>query len=150
MTTAETSSSTTRVLPTNVREVSGSDKTLAEAVTSQEVPRPDVMDFNTWQVWRKGVGRRPTIGKGDPQVTSSKNEADLWRATMERYHGKDWRVRLEEAQLAAAEAAEEARKASVKVGESFAKGVFPTWAPFSLLRSPRRNCGGSAGRREEG
>ena len=88
----------------DVREVSGSDKSLAEIISVGEVPKPDVMDFNTWQVWRRDIGLRPQTTRKDPATTTPKQEAELWRATMQTLYGADWRIRLEEAQLAAAEA----------------------------------------------
>ena len=103
-----------RVLPSEqgLREVSKEDRSLSECVTAGAVPTPGLMDFNQWQVWRKGPGRRPRTSQGDPVTTTPRQEADLWRSTMQSLHGQDWRALLEEAQLAEAEASEDAPAAN--------------------------------------
>ena len=84
--------------------MSGSEASLAECIADGSVPKPDLGDWNTWLVWRKGAGRRPKVSLGDRLSTSSRQESDLWKATMQRLYGADWRTQLEEAQLAAADA----------------------------------------------
>ena len=87
-----------RVLDSPAREVSGTEDTLAAAIESGLVPAPDVMDWKGWLAWRKGPGKRPTTRAGDPLPTDSRQESVLWRATMQRVHGSEWRVLLEERQ----------------------------------------------------
>jgi hypothetical protein len=67
-----------------------------------------LMNFNEWQKWRSGAGRRPTKKK-DGVSTTSKEEAQLWRATMEANHGDDWMVDLAalQAQVSEEEEAED-------------------------------------------
>ena len=111
---------------TDVREVSGGDGTLAESIAGGDVPMPAVMDFNAWQQWRKGPGRRPQTTKGDPATTTPRQESELWRGTMQRLFGaEEWRTRLEEAQLAAPEAAETAPTGAAGSGASAAAAVEP-------------------------
>ena len=76
------------------KEVSGSTETLAYHVDeSCDILAPDLLDFNSWQVWRTGAGRRPTKVR-DGYSTTAKFEADLWRATMKEVHGDDWYFEL--------------------------------------------------------
>jgi len=75
------------------REVSGTDLPFEEAVSAELVPKPELMTWNDWQAWRRGVGLRPTIaadgGRGEGKV-----EAALWRRVMQVYHGDDWAAQL--------------------------------------------------------
>ena len=52
------------------------------------------MGFNDWQVWRRTSGTRPTKKIGDEQGRTTKEEADLWRATMLDLFGEDWAAEL--------------------------------------------------------
>ena len=113
------------MLEQGVREVSGSEASLAECIADGSVPKPDLGDWNTWLVWRKGAGRRPKVSLGDRSSTSSRQESDLWKATMQRLYGADWRTQLEEAQLAAADAEDAAGAPSTRsptVGDAPAVG----------------------------
>ena len=113
-----------------VREVSGSEVSLAECIANGSVPKPELGDWNTWVFWRRGAGRRPEVSLGDPLSTSARQEADLRRSTMQKLYGADWRTQLEEAQLAAAEAEEAAGTPSVAYGpgtRQAAPGVTPGW-----------------------
>ena len=69
--------------------------TFEEAVEGGEIPSPPLMSWNDFQRWRSTDGRRPSR-----TVRSHRQEAALWRAAMERYHGATWRERLEEQELA--------------------------------------------------
>ena len=40
-----------------VTEVSGSDKTLSQAIKDGDVAKPDLMSYNAWISWRKAEGR---------------------------------------------------------------------------------------------
>ena len=77
---------------TNVdtREVgSGLDVRLLEAIRNEDVPKPALMDFNDWQVWRRDLGKRPLRSR-DGVYTTSKFEVTLWRATMLELYGNTW------------------------------------------------------------
>ncbi len=54
------------------RQMSGSDKTLADALA--DVPAPSLMCFNDWQKWRKTSGTRPGVARGDPAMSTSTQE----------------------------------------------------------------------------
>ena len=83
----------------DVMEVSGSELTLQEAMNTGLLPQPELMTFNAWQRWRAGPGGRPTLKKGDRYSTSSGEEANLWRTTMEALYGSDWRTDLEDKEV---------------------------------------------------
>ena len=42
------------------QEVSGTDDLLCHAIDQGDIAVPTLMNFNDWQKWRSGVGRRPT------------------------------------------------------------------------------------------
>ena len=93
-----------RILEVGVREITGSDQaSLASAIRDGTVPRPPLLDWKDWQVWRRDLGKRPKVGLGDPRSTTSREESALWRGTMARVHGLDWRAVLEEQQAAVEE-----------------------------------------------
>ena len=69
---------------------------LSEAIASGSVPAPELLGFNDWQVWRRTSGTRPTKKKGDEQGRTTKEEADLWRATMVDLYGQSWATELAE------------------------------------------------------
>ena len=77
-----------------VPEVSGSELKLLEAIAAGDVTAPELMGFNDWQVWRRTSGTRPTKKKGDEQGRTTKEEADLWRATMLDLFGQEWAAEL--------------------------------------------------------
>ena len=93
------------VLPAGKREISQSDETFFQAVLNGTIPKPELQNYNSWQNWRKGAGRRATAGREDPQETrtNARDEGFLWRAVMERYYGADWREELQRQEIAAAE-----------------------------------------------
>ncbi len=62
-----------------VREISGMDESLKEAIADGTIAAPELMGFNDWHVWRK---TRPSKKKGDERATTTKEETELWRATM--------------------------------------------------------------------
>ena len=70
------------------------------AIEAGEVPVPELMRFQGWLMWRGRDGQRPSRKKGDPASTSCKFEADLWRATMEKIYGDDWKAQLDAKELA--------------------------------------------------
>ena len=71
------------------QQVSGSDKTVLVAIRDGDIPRPELMDWNNWQIWRRDHGRRPTSA-GDGYVTTSTLETNIWRAVMADLYGENW------------------------------------------------------------
>ena len=43
-------------------EVTGTDTPLAECIADGSVPKPDILDWRDWLVWRKSAGKRPRLG----------------------------------------------------------------------------------------
>ncbi len=70
------------------RQVSGTDITLLEAIETDVVPRPDLMDWNAWQRWRRVAGQRPTAADG--AALDNRGEVALWRGVMTSLYGADW------------------------------------------------------------
>ena len=91
------------------REVSGSDKTLKQAIEDGDVEPPPLLEWNKWQKWRRDVGKRPSL-RVDGGTTSNTEEAALWKRTMEDRYGSDWATQLM-TQVAETEAPEEAEAA---------------------------------------
>ena len=85
------------------KEVSGSVKTLIEAIDDGEIAKPaDVMSLNEFIRWRSKEGRRPH--KATDGVSSTpKQEALLWRDLMKHLFGEEWQtlMAMREAELAA-------------------------------------------------
>ena len=90
------------------QQVSGSDKTLLEAIRDEEVPSPDLMSWNDWQVWRSTTGRMPRVATDGYSVTRAQ-EVALWKAVMLDLYGEDWSIRLVSAEADAPEPAAPAR-----------------------------------------
>ena len=113
------------------RQVSQTDKTLAEVLADGSVAAPDLVGFNDWQKWRKSSGTRPVVARGDPKSTTSAQEVLLWKSTMEELFGDEWRGDLAEKEAALAAAADEEDGAealppagtSLPVGASRAAGA---------------------------
>ena len=59
-----------RVLEEGQREVTGTDTSLAECIADGSVPKPDILDWRDWLVWRKSAGKRPRLALGDPAATT--------------------------------------------------------------------------------
>ena len=70
--------------------VSGYSGTLLEAIRDKVVPHPGPMPFNTFQVWRRDHGKRPTK-RLDGHSTAPATEAALWAEVMQALHGENWR-----------------------------------------------------------
>ena len=96
-------------------EVSGSEMSLSEAIASGSVLAPELLGFNDWQVWRRTSGARPTKKKGDEQGRTTKEEADLWRATMLDLYGQSWATELAEKEALEEESASD-REPPLPVG----------------------------------
>ena len=105
-----------RVLEEGVREVSGTEASLVACIADGTISQPGLTDWQDWLKWRKGPGMRPRQDRGDPDSTALKQESVLWRSTMQRLYGADWRGLLEE-QQAAAEEEEGVDEESVTGGE---------------------------------
>ncbi|CAE7222588.1 pol [Symbiodinium necroappetens] len=65
-----------------------------------EVSRKPGLSLEGWLAWRGKEGSRPAQRKGDTAGTTGKFEAELWRSTMERIYGEDWRAELDAKELA--------------------------------------------------
>ena len=75
------------------RQVSGSDKSLLDAIRDGDVARPALMRWQAWLRWRKGEGMRPTAAR-DGTATSSLQESTLWKAVMNELYGDEWSITL--------------------------------------------------------
>ena len=75
------------------RQVSGSDKTLIDAIRDGEVPQPILMSWNAWQAWRSRAGRMPRQAT-DGYTVSRAQEVALWKAVMNELYGEDWSIQL--------------------------------------------------------
>ena len=70
-------------------EVANYDGTIEEAAEEELIPTPPLMDFNSWQKWRKEFGFRPTKRLGCKNPTNTKQESACWLRVMSYYHGED-------------------------------------------------------------
>ena len=75
------------------RQVSGSDKTLIDAIRDGEVPQPILMSWNAWQAWRSRAGRMPRQAT-DGYTVSRAQEVALRKAVMNELYGDDWSIQL--------------------------------------------------------
>jgi hypothetical protein len=75
-------------------EVANYEGTIEEAAEKRLFPPPALMEFNSWQKWRKAMGMRPTKRLGSKRPTTTGQEAVLWRRVMEQYYGEDWQLVL--------------------------------------------------------
>ena len=76
------------------------DVTLEAAIEAGEIPVPELMRFQGWLARRRRDGQRPARKNSDAAGTNVKFEADLWRATMERIYGDDWKTQVDAKELA--------------------------------------------------
>ena len=74
-------------------QVSGSTKTLLDAIRDGDVPKPPLLRWNDWQRWRRASGKRPTVAK-DGETTNSTQESALWKSVMLELYGTDWTLQL--------------------------------------------------------
>ena len=75
------------------RQVSGSEKTLLEAIRDGDVPRPALMSWNEWQAWRSTTGRLPRLGTYGYKLTRAQ-EVALWKSVMNELYGDEWSIML--------------------------------------------------------
>jgi hypothetical protein len=80
---------------------------LEEAIEKGELLKPELLGYQAWISWRAGAGLRPTQKKSGFGTTPAQ-EAELWRKTMTKLYGSDWRTLLEDKELQRAEEAEAA------------------------------------------
>ncbi len=91
----------------------GGDVTLLQAITDKTIPKPSLVDWRDWQIWRKNPfgGRRATKRQGSTRPTTTAEESTLWQATMQELYGVNWLSELhgaeEEAQVQEEEEEEE-------------------------------------------
>lgn len=81
------------------RHVSGSDLALLDAVRQQKVPRPEMMQWNAFQVWHSREGKRPTMAV-DGCATTNAKESILWKTLMNQLYGPEWTLELASAEEA--------------------------------------------------
>ena len=75
------------------QQVSRSQKNLSQAIQDGDIPQPELMNWNTWQIWRSEVGQRPTAA-ADGEATNTTFEVALWKSIMGELYGDNWSVTL--------------------------------------------------------
>ena len=122
------------------QQVSGSDKTLLEAIRDEEVPRPALLLWNEWQVWRSTAGRMPRMSVDGYAVTRAQESA-LWKAVMLDLYGSDWSFQLVSAEAEAQDTADTAGPAGA------AEDSLPEISAVGsgLIRSPGSGLGSGVG-----
>ena len=123
--------------------------TLAEAIASGAVSEPPLVNYQSWISWRAGEGLRPTMRKSG-HGTTSRQEAELWKATMEARYGTDWRSLLEDAELLRAEEAEAAAQREAELRrEAATTGVEGETVPGAGSEELPKASPGESGSRPE-
>ena len=93
-----------------IREVAGKDESFLEVLEAGGFEKPPLSTYNSWLAWRKASGTRPSAATGEVNVTTSRQEGELWRHAMSNLYGDAWRIQLaaqeEEAAIAAADQAD--------------------------------------------
>ena len=74
-----------------IAEVADSTLTLLEEIEAGSIPTPGLLDWVSWQLWRSDAGREPPRPRSEPHGFRLHRESKLWRATMSRLYGLDWR-----------------------------------------------------------
>ena len=116
------------------QQVSGSDKALLVAIRDGDVPRPPLVDWNNWQIWRRDYGRRPTSSV-DGFTTSSTLETNIWRAVMAELYGEHWTdylLRGEDPPSVAAPLPQQLREPSLGPATSAGEPHTPARRPASV------------------
>ena len=70
-----------RALDDVLREVTGTELSLAACIADGSVPKPRILDWRDWLIWRKSAGMRPRLGLGDPAAATLRHESVLSRST---------------------------------------------------------------------
>ena len=110
-------------------QISGSDKTILNAINDGDIQRPALMSWNAWQQWRaRGGGLRPTLER-DGYSTTNTQEVAWYKEAMAELHGANWAVDLitAEAEAERAAAATGARASGLPSGS--AAELPPTTSP---------------------
>ena len=71
-------------------EVDGSTLTLREEIDLGNVETPGLLDWGSWQFWRREVGREPPRPRSEPHGFRLRRESILWRSTMAHVYGQNW------------------------------------------------------------
>ena len=131
---------------TRPMEVSGQGgMSLLQAIRDGVVDTPPLVSWNTWQQWRRDEGLRPTAQADGPEaVPNNRQEALLWRQTMESEYGVDWQTdlavqeseALENEQFRAEQVAQEAQSREPRSVEPAADALRPGSVSPDPLRSP--------------
>ena len=74
-------------------QVSGSEKTLLQAIRDEDIERPILMRWNAWLRWRSGNGKRPNLPRDGVTITNAEESA-IWRSVMNDLYGDQWSVQL--------------------------------------------------------
>ena len=106
------------------RQVSGSDKTLIDAIRDGEVPQPILMSWNAWQAWRSRTGRMPRQAT-DGYTVSRAQEVALWKAVMNELYGEDWSIQLASVEDPAGASDAAAERVEAGVGADVAAATLP-------------------------
>ena len=125
------------------RQVSGSERTLIEAIRNGEVPRPPLMGWNDFQVWRRDQGKRPSQAV-DGYTTETPVETVLWRSVMTDLYGEDWSVRVAAGETGATEL-----NPAASAPQGGLTSVEPS-APAAVEESPESGAGAPIGAAEPG
>ncbi|CAE7335277.1 pol, partial [Symbiodinium sp. KB8] len=109
---------------------------LEDAINSGEIATPELMRFQGWRLaWRGKEGSRPARRKGDTAGTSGKFEEELWRSTMERIYGEDWRAELDARELAELAASSDDGEDEEDEEELMPEASMPGAAPKALPKA---------------
>ena len=118
-------------------QVSGSAKTLLDAIQDGDVERPGLMRWNAWQQWRRGAGRSPVAAR-DGTTTTNAEESALWKSVMCDLYGTEWSIQLAAAEHEEAEVAPEAAPSAVAppAGATSSQPLEPSLVPAEGAGSP--------------
>ena len=75
-------------------EVDGSTVTLCEEIHRGNVDVPGLLDWGSWQSWRREGGREPPRPLGELHEARLRRESFLWKSTMSHVYGHDWQDQL--------------------------------------------------------
>ena len=114
------------------KHVSETSQFLLDSIRVGEVPSPDLMDWNTWQKWRRLLVKRHTRQDGEATTTTAQ-ESTLWRAVMNQVHTGDSAATLI---LAAAATEEDAEAEAAQSGATLSTDAPSTSAPPLTATAP--------------
>ena len=117
-----------------LKQVTGSDKDLLDAIRDGDVEKPDLMGWNDFQKWRnKPGGSRPTMAR-DAGRTSNQLEVQIWRAVMRELYGEQWEREIVNREVAASR--DDAQEAEAPAARSSVPGVASSSAPQDADAGP--------------